>query len=114
MLNLFKVAFPQSKKRGPIHLCISADPIGGLWMEWLALAVLPDFVGMIPVFQKNCVGIPIFFFPGQESAPLKNQDPLPARGKALGECTATSTCSNDDYVVVIHETFLQLVVYRMF
>jgi hypothetical protein len=41
-------------------------------MQWFALAILPNFVGVIAVLDKNRIGIPILLLPGQESPALQN------------------------------------------
>src|ERR1700744_906287 len=102
MPDLFEVAFPQSKKGGPIDLGIAAHPISGLRMKRFALAILPDFVGMISVIQENGLGVPILFFPGQEGAPFKNENALSARSETLRQGAAAGARSDDDDIVMVH------------
>jgi hypothetical protein len=54
-------------------------------MEGFSLAVLPDFVRMVAVFDEDRVGVPILFFPGQECAALKDENTLSTRSEALCE-----------------------------
>jgi len=52
-------------------------------MEGFSLAVLPDFGGMVAIFDKNGVGIPILFFPWQERASLQDKNAFSTWGEAL-------------------------------
>ena len=62
--DLVKVALPQSEEGGAIHLGVTADPVSSLRVQWLAVAILPNFVGMIAVLAKDRFGIPVLFLLG--------------------------------------------------
>src|SRR5665213_681105 len=101
MLHFLKIAFPQAEERRAIHLRIAADPVGGLRMEGLALAILPDFVRMVAVLKKDCLGVPILFLLRQKSAAFKDENTLPARSEPLGESAAARARPDDDDVVMV-------------
>ena len=83
VLNLFEIALPQLKESGTVDFCIPSDPIRRLWMQRLALAVLPNLFRVVAVLEEDGFGIPILFLLWQKTAALQNQNPLSARGQAL-------------------------------
>src|SRR5450432_1515065 len=70
--DLFEVALAQSEKSGPVDLRVTADPIGSLRVQWFAFAILPDFVRMIAVLDKDRFGIPVLLLLRQEGTALQD------------------------------------------
>ena len=70
-------------------------------MEGFALAILPDFVGMVAVLEKNRLGVPILLFLWQKSAAFEEENALSTGSETLGESTSARARPDDDDVVMV-------------
>ena len=74
-------------------------------MKGLPFAILPNFIGMIAVLDKDSIGLPVFFLLRQKGAAFQNENALPARSEALRESAATRASADNDKIVVGLLTF---------
>src|SRR4029079_1924538 len=79
-----------------------------LRMERLPFAILPNFIGMIAILDKDRFGIPVFFLLRQKGAAFQDENAFPTRSKALRESAATGPGADNDNVetVRVHRAFL--------
>ena len=108
VLDLFEISLSQSEEGGAVDLRIAPNPVGGLRMERLPFAILPNFIGMIAILDKDRFGIPVFFLLRQKGAAFQDENAFPTRSKALRESAATGPGADNDNVemVRVHRAFL--------
>src|ERR1700758_651257 len=70
-------------------------------MQLLAVLVQPGFLGVVVCIHVDDLRVPVCFLARNVVAPLQNKDPLPRWRQAVGERSAASAGSDDDYVVTI-------------
>src|SRR4029450_4545122 len=108
VLDLFEISLSQSEEGGAVDLCIAPNPISGLRMERLPFTILPNFIGMIAVLDKDRFGIPVFFLLRQKGAAFQDEDAFPTRSKPLRASAPTRPGADNDNVemVRVHRAFL--------
>ena len=70
-------------------------------MQILAVLIEPGFLGVVVGVHVDDLRVPVRFLAGNVVAALKNQDPLSGWRQVVGERSAASAGSDDDYVVAI-------------
>src|SRR5262249_18352402 len=82
------------------------DAVVGVRMEFLALAIMPDFFGLVLPLDIHGASAPIVFFARDVVAALQEENSLAGRRQLPGECPAASARTDDDHVImpfIVHE-----------
>src|SRR3974390_1143987 len=101
MTNLSKVLLPQPEQSSSIELGVSADVIIGVRMEFLAISVAPDFLGLILAFGIDRFGIPVVRLTRDVVAAFQQQNALSGWRQFVGQRAAARARADDDNVVVV-------------
>ncbi len=67
----------KAEEGGAVDFGLAADEVGLLRVEWLAVLVEPDVLGVVAVVEEDGRGVPVEFFLGEEGAALEEEDALP-------------------------------------
>src|SRR5215469_12460253 len=70
-------------------------------MKFLAVLVEPGFFGVVVTIYIHDLGVPVGFLARDIVPTLQNENSLSGWGQVVGERSATSAGSDDDYVVSI-------------
>ena len=101
MVDLAEVLRTQPVQRRAVQLGGAADVVVDLGLERLAVGVVPGVLGDVLAVDEHRLGVPVVHLPGQEVAPLEEQDPLARAGQRVGQRAAAGAAADDDDVVVL-------------
>ncbi len=91
---------------GAVDFGLAADEVGLLWVEVLAVLIVPGLAGVIAIGKKNRGGGPVELFLREKRAALQDKDALAGLSKAQGEWAAAGSGTDDDRVVGIRHARL--------
>ena len=98
-----EVLLAQAVERGAVELRRAADAVVHLWLEGLAVAVVPRVLGHVAVVHEDVPREPVLRLAREPVAPLEQEDALPGRGEVPGERPAAGASADHDHVVVTHQ-----------
>src|SRR6516162_11363224 len=101
VLYLSKVLLPQPEQSCTVKLCVSANVVVRVRMEWFAGFVLPDLFRLIFPFDVDGAGIPVGFFARDIVAPLEQQDSLAQRRQSVGQRPTACAGADNDHVELV-------------
>src|SRR5262249_48595595 len=112
MLELAEILFAHAEERGTVKLRVSADVVVSMGMQVLAVFVFPKLFGVVLRFDVDGLRVPVVALARDVIAALQDQDLLPGGSQVVGECTSTSSRSDNDDVVVLSHRRSPLLVLR--
>src|SRR4030095_2568994 len=95
MANLGEVALTQPEQGGAVEFRVAADIVVDMWMERLAVFVLPQFLRVIACFDIHRTRTPIILFTRHVVAAFEDEDALPGwreRVRQGGAARASAGC----------------------
>src|SRR5579884_1062886 len=100
MADFAEVFLAQAEEGRAVEFGVSPDVVIGVRMKRFAILVTPGFLGLIPGFDVDGSGIPVFLFAAHIIAALEDQDLFAGRCQRISERASAGAGSNHDYVVV--------------
>ncbi len=99
--KLTEVLRAEAEQGRAIELGVPADVVVHLWLELVAVPVIPGLLrGVLPAYEYR-VGLPVVALPGQKRPTLQPEHLRAVRGKPVPECPTSGSRPDDDNVVVL-------------
>src|SRR6266849_6343017 len=98
--NLRKVFFAKPEQRRAVKLRVPSNAVVGVRVQLFAVAIAPDFLGLISALHIDHARIPIRLLARNIISTFQQEDLLARWREFRHERTAAGAGSNDDYVVV--------------
>ena len=101
MPDLAKVLLAQPEQRGSVELRVPAHIVVRVWMELLAVPIVPDLLGVVLALRIDSTAVPVVLLSRDVVAAFQQQDAF-ARGRQMvGQGPSASAAANNDDVIVI-------------
>jgi hypothetical protein len=101
VLDFTEVLATQTKERCTVKLRIASDVVVGVGMQGFAILVVPYLLRVVLALHVDGTTVPVVLFPSNVAAPLHQKDLPSLRSEPIGESAPSSTCSDDDYVIMV-------------
>ena len=102
--QLAEILLAQPVERRSVELGGAADAVVDLRLELLAVGIAPRVGGHVAVLDEDLVGRDVLGLAREPAPAFQQQDPLARRGEMTSQRPAARAGSDDDDVVVGHET----------
>jgi len=99
--DLAEVPLAEAEEDRAVELRVAADEVLLVGLERLAVLVVPELVGQVPVLPEDLAAVPVLWLPRQVAAALDQQDPLTGRREPVRERTPASAGTDDNHVIVL-------------
>jgi hypothetical protein len=100
MLHRAEVLAPEPEQRGALELGVAADAVVGVGVQLLAIAVVPDFFGLVLALDIYGPRAPVVLFARHVISALQQQNASAGRRELAGECPAAGAGPDDHHVIM--------------